>query len=217
MTGAPLAAWDNSTRGLDSASALEFVKALRISSDLAGTCHAVAIYQASQAIYDIFDKAIVLYEGRQIFFGPCEEARDYFIEMGWDCPPRQTTGDFLTSVTNPQERRVRQGMENRVPRTPDDFEKYWKNSPHYARLCREIEQYRQDFPPGGESEQALAKMKRHRQAKHVRPESPYVISVTMQIKLCTVRAYQRLVSPLLLFLRSIKLIMAEYGMTNRLH
>lgn len=113
--------------------------------------------------------------------------------MGWDCPPRQTTGDFLTSVTNPQERQVRKGMENRVPRTPDDFEKYWKNSPQYARLCREIEQYRQDFPPGGESEKAFGQMKRLRQAKHVRPESPYVISVLMQIKLCTMRAYQRLV------------------------
>ncbi|KAK1150127.1 hypothetical protein N8T08_000026 [Aspergillus melleus] len=191
LSGAPLAAWDNSTRGLDSASALEFVKALRVSSDLAGTCHAVAIYQASQAIYDIFDKAIVLYEGRQIFFGPCEEARDYFIEMGWDCPPRQTTGDFLTSVTNPQERQVRNGMENRVPRTPDEFENYWKNSPQYARLCQEIEQYHRDFPPGGESEQAFSQMKRLRQAKHVRPKSPYVISVIMQIKLCTMRAYQR--------------------------
>lgn len=70
LAGAPFAAWDNSTRGLDSATALKFVKALRVVSDLAGGAAAVAIYQASQNVYDCFDKAAVLYEGRQIYFGP---------------------------------------------------------------------------------------------------------------------------------------------------
>ncbi|KAF9890288.1 hypothetical protein FE257_006202 [Aspergillus nanangensis] len=192
LSGAPIAAWDNSTRGLDSASALEFAKALRLGSNLTGSSNAVAIYQASQAIYDIFDKAIVLYEGREIYFGPCDEARDYFTDMGWYCPPRQTTGDFLTSVTNPQERQPREGMENKVPRTPDDFEKYWKNSPHYAELRKEIKEHLEEFPLGGESEQAFSQVKRMRQAKHVRLKSPYVISIPMQIKLCTIRAYQRI-------------------------
>lgn len=50
---APLQCWDNSTRGLDSATALEFVKTLRISTSLAGSTAVVAIYQASQAIYDV--------------------------------------------------------------------------------------------------------------------------------------------------------------------
>ncbi|RHZ44991.1 uncharacterized protein CDV56_102336 [Aspergillus thermomutatus] len=192
VSGAPVGAWDNSTRGLDSASALEFVKALRVSANLVGTSHAVAIYQASQAIYDVFDKAIVLYEGREIYFGPCSEAKEYFVNMGWYCPPRQTTGDFLTSVTNPQERQAREGMENKVPRTPDDFEKYWKNSPQFARLRREIAEHLREFPPGGESAQAFHEMKRFKQAKHVRPKSPYIISIPMQIKLCTIRAYQRI-------------------------
>ncbi|GAB1205453.1 hypothetical protein APSETT445_004129 [Aspergillus pseudonomiae] len=192
LSGAPMGAWDNSTRGLDSASALEFVKALRLSSNLVGTSHAVAIYQASQAIYDVFDKAIVLYEGREIYFGPCDEARDYFTGMGWHCPPRQTTGDFLTAVTNPQERQARDGMENKVPRTPDEFEKYWKTSPQYAALQSEIDEYNMEFPVGGEAEQSFGEMKRVKQAKHVRPESPYIISIPMQIKLCTIRAYQRM-------------------------
>ncbi|GKZ36792.1 hypothetical protein AbraIFM66950_007990 [Aspergillus brasiliensis] len=192
LSGAPVGAWDNSTRGLDSASALEFVKALRVSSNLAGTCHAVAIYQASQAIYDVFDKAIVLYEGREIYFGPCDEAKEYFENMGWLCPPRQTTGDFLTSVTNPQERQAREGMENKVPRTPDEFEKYWKNSPHYARLQQEIDQHMKEFPLGGKHEQQFGEMKRLKQAHHVWPKSPYIISIPMQVKLCTIRAYQRI-------------------------
>ncbi|KAL4786048.1 ABC-2 type transporter-domain-containing protein [Aspergillus varians] len=192
VSGAPVAAWDNSTRGLDSASALEFAKALRVSANVAGTCHAVAIYQASQAIYDIFDKAVVLYEGREIYFGPCSNAKEYFEEMGFYCPPRQTTGDFLTSVTNPQERKAREGMESKVPRTPEEFETYWKNSPYYSELQQEIADHSEEFPLGGEAGQNIDQVKRHRQAKHTRPKSPYVISVPMQVKLCTIRAYQRI-------------------------
>jgi ATP-binding cassette, subfamily G (WHITE), member 2, PDR len=45
--------WDNSTRGLDSATALEFVKILRLSTELGETAAAVAMYQASQAAYEV--------------------------------------------------------------------------------------------------------------------------------------------------------------------
>lgn len=155
----------------------------------------MAIYQASQAIYDVFNKVIVLYEGRQIFFGRCSEARQYFVDMGWDCPPRQTTGDFLTSITNPSERKVREGIRN-VPRTPDDFEKYWKNSHHYTALQKEIAQYREHYPLGGEAEKDFLKTKLQRQAKHARPKSPYIITIPMQVRLCVKRAYQRLVNSL---------------------
>ena len=55
LGGSPIQCWDNSTRGLDSATALEFVKTLRISTSLAGSTAIVAIYQASQAIYDVCD------------------------------------------------------------------------------------------------------------------------------------------------------------------
>ncbi|KAK5796153.1 hypothetical protein VI817_005438 [Penicillium citrinum] len=192
LAGAPVGAWDNSTRGLDSASALEFAKSLRVSANLTGSCHAVAIYQASQAIYDVFNKVIVLYEGREIFFGPCNKAKDYFVDMGWDYPPRQTVGDFLTSVTNPQERKAREGMENKVPRTPDEFESHWKKSPHYQRLKEEIAEYCEEYPVGGEAERSFGETKRLRQAKHVRPKSPYVISIPMQVRLCVKRAYQRI-------------------------
>ena len=75
LSGAPLQAWDNSTRGLDSANAIEFCKTLRLSTELNGACALVAIYQAPQSAYDIFDKAIVLYEGRQIYFGSITEVR----------------------------------------------------------------------------------------------------------------------------------------------
>lgn len=192
LAGSPIASWDNSTRGLDAATALEFTKSLRMSSNLSGTVHLVAIYQASQAIYDQFDKAVVLYEGRQIYFGPCSEAKQYFVDMGWECPSRQTTGDFLTSVTNPSERQVRKGYENKVPRTADDFENYWKASPHYKSLKQQTDAHEEEFPMGGKTLTEFQESHKGAQSKHVRPESPYTISIPMQVKYCTQRAYQRL-------------------------
>lgn len=179
---------------LSLATAFKFVNTLRVASELGGSAAAVAIYQASQSIYDIFDKATVLYEGRQIYFGPAEAAKEFFERQGWYCPPRQTTGDFLTSVTNPQERQARQGMENKVPRTPDDFERYWRESPEYKELQAEIADYEQEHPidTEGKSLAKLREQKNYIQAKHVRPESPFLISVPMQVRLCTMRAYQRI-------------------------
>nr|CBL51483.1 hypothetical protein [Colletotrichum graminicola] len=194
LSGSPMCAWDNSTRGLDSATALKFVQSLRLASDFSGSAHAVAIYQASQAIYDLFDKAVVLYEGRQIYFGPARAAKSYFERMGWECPQRQTTGDFLTSITNPSERKARPGLENQVPRTPEDFEDYWHRSPESQALRQDIYQHTEDHPidPRGRALSELRQLKNDRQAKHVRPKSPYTISIAMQIRLTTKRAYQRM-------------------------
>lgn len=188
----PISAWDNSTRGLDSASALQFVKSLRQSSNIMNTTHAVAIYQASQSIYDLFDRAMVLYEGRQIFYGPASRAKAYFEEMGWDCPSRQTTGDFLTSVTNPIERRARAGFESKVPRTPDEFEAYWQASPEYLNLRQEIDDAEEKLVNDGNSGLTMLRAaKRFQQGKFARKKSPYVATIGTQIKMNLIRAVNR--------------------------
>jgi ABC-type multidrug transport system ATPase subunit len=94
-----LACWDNSTRGLDASSALEFAEALRLTTNLLQHAAVVAIYQAGERVFDVFDKVTVLYEGRQIYFGRARNAKQYFIDQGWECMKRQTTADFLTAVT----------------------------------------------------------------------------------------------------------------------
>lgn len=50
---APLQCWDNSTRGLDSANAIEFCRTLRTQADIMRHTACVAIYQAPQAAYDV--------------------------------------------------------------------------------------------------------------------------------------------------------------------
>lgn len=86
--------WDNATRGLDASTALEYSHAIRAATNFLGNVGYVAIYQAGENIYEVFDKVTVMYSGRQVFFGPVERAKAYFEEMGWYCPPRQSTPSF---------------------------------------------------------------------------------------------------------------------------
>ncbi|KAJ5753192.1 ABC multidrug transporter C [Penicillium odoratum] len=192
LCGSPLQCWDNSTRGLDSANALEFCKTLNLMTKYSGTTCAVAIYQASQSAYDVFDKVTVLYEGRQIYFGRTDEAKAFFVNMGYDCPERQTDADFLTSLTSPHERIVRPGFENAVPRTPDEFAAAWKNSKEYRSLIKEIEEYDQSYPLGGEALQKFIAGRKAVQDKNQRVKSPFTMSVVQQISLCVTRGFQRL-------------------------
>ena len=192
LSGAPLQCWDNSTRGLDSANAIEFCKTVRLSTELNGSAACVAIYQAPQSAYDVFDKAAVLYEGRQIFFGKTTEARRYFERMGFHCAERATTADFLTSMTSPQERMVRQGFESRVPRTPDEFAAAWKASPERAALMKELDEYDRKFPYEGEQYNKFVESRQAQQAKHQRLKSPYTLSYNQQVRLCLWRGFQRL-------------------------
>ncbi|CAK7202027.1 Multidrug resistance protein [Sporothrix eucalyptigena] len=192
LSGAPLQCWDNSTRGLDSANAIEFCRTLRTQTELFGSTAVVSIYQAPQSAYDLFDKATVLYEGRQIYFGPTGAAREYFINLGFECPARATTPDFLTSMTSPQERIVRAGFEDRAPRTPDEFAARWRESAEFKALQADIEEYKASHPIDGPDAEAFRASKRAQQARSQRAASPFTLSYMQQVRLCLWRGFKRL-------------------------
>ena len=190
--------WDNSTRGLDSSTALEYARALRVSTNLAKTTCVVCIYQAGEQLYEVFDKVTVVYSGRQIYFGPATAAKEYFVNMGFDCPDRQTTADFLTAITDPKARFARQGFSDRVPRTPEEFEQAWRASEDYQAMQREIEAFDQKHKNQksgemGETEKLYRETLRQQdKSKRAGKGGPYVISYPEQLKACGKRAFQRM-------------------------
>lgn len=120
--------------------------------------------------------------------------------MGFDCPARQTTADFLTSITSPAERVTRPGFEGKTPYTPDEFAAAWHKSEDRAQLLREIDEFNQQYPVGGENLALFKTSRKAAQAKNQRLKSPYTLSVAMQIKLCLIRGYQRTFGDLTLLL-----------------
>ncbi|KAF9544056.1 hypothetical protein EC957_012442 [Mortierella hygrophila] len=181
--------WDGSTRGLDASSALDYVKSLRVMTNLMSKATMVSIYQASENIYDLFDKTLLLYEGRCIYFGPANQARQYFIDLGFDCPARQTTADFLTAVTDSHERKARAGFEGRIPQTPKQFEDAFKSSTFHT----DIEKQRLEYQASVSEQNPVADFKeasKQVKQKHVSVKNPYTISFVGQVKALTVRQAQ---------------------------
>lgn len=137
----------------------------------------------------LFDKVIVLYEGRQIFFGRAGEAKAYFQNLGFVCPEQQTTADFLTSMTNHSERIVRPGWEGRTPRTADEFAKAWKASSARASLLSEIDLYLEQHPFDGVHHAQFSESRRLDQSKHQRERSPFNLSYMEQMRLTLWRSW----------------------------
>lgn len=174
---------------MDAANAVEFCKTLRLQSEFFGQTCAVSMYQAPQSAYDLFDKATVLYKGHQIYFGPASQAKAYFERLGFECPPRQTTPDFLTSMTFPAERVPRPGCH--PPRTAEEFAAAWRSSPEYKALQAEMDEYKAQYPIGGPDAQLYRQRKTVHQAKGQRIRSPYTLTYMQQVQICMWRGWRR--------------------------
>ncbi|KAF5876182.1 putative abc transporter protein [Botrytis fragariae] len=134
-----------SIEGLDSSSALSFLRLLKGMSRATGMSNIVTAYQASENIYrECFDRVLLLYDGYQIYSGPAgDTAKRYFTNLGFECPPRQTTPDFLTAITSPDERRVKIGHSPPPPLDPAGLADAFRKSSHYQDLSIEIGQFRE--------------------------------------------------------------------------
>ncbi|KZS96568.1 pleiotropic drug resistance ABC transporter [Sistotremastrum niveocremeum HHB9708] len=186
-----VACWDNSTRGLDASTALEFTRALRIATDIAHCTTIVTLYQASENIYSLFDKVCVLNEGRMAYFGPADQARAYFEDMGYVPANRQTTADFLVSVTDVLGRRIREGVDPAsLPRTPDEFARHFKESPLGIKNASNVEAMFNDTELQEKTRIAYKQSARAEHSRHVRPSSPYTISIAMQVRTLMKRRVQ---------------------------
>lgn len=183
-------AWDNSTRGLDASTALDYARSLRIMTDISNRTTLVTLYQAGEGIYEVMDKVLVIDQGRQIFSGPAKEAKQYFVDLGFECPERQTTADFLTAVTDPNERRFRPGFEHKAPRTAEELEKAFRGSPNYRALLADVEDYKHHLHRTGYSDaRNFEGAVRESKSGNVREKSPYTVSFPRQVWACTRREF----------------------------
>lgn len=185
---AAVVCWDNSTRGLDASTALDYAKALRVMTDVSDRTTLVALYQAGEGIFELMDKVLVIDAGRCIYQGPAGEARQYFVDLGFEAPRRQTTADFLTAVTDPKERKVRKGCEASTPKTPQELEAAYRASRFYARAQKEIEAFEAHLRAtqhrdAREFESAVLEGK----SKTVPKTSPYTVSFVRQVQACVQR------------------------------
>lgn len=172
VTGATVCSWDNTTRGLDASTAVDWARSLRVLTDIYGMTSFVSLYQASETIYQQFEKVMVIDEGRCVYYGPAKSARAYFEGLGFLEKPRQTTPDYLTGCTDPFEREFRDGRSAAdVPSTPDALAKAYSESAEYAAMDQEMKVYKDKLSEEKhvfeDFQQAVKDSKRHTSSKNV--------------------------------------------------
>jgi ATP-binding cassette subfamily G (WHITE) protein 2 (SNQ2) len=191
-TKSTVVCWDNSTRGLDASTALDYAKSLRVMTDISNRTTIVTLYQAGEGIYDLMDKVLVIEEGRMIYQGPAKLARQYFIDLGFKAPDRQTTADFLTSVGDPNERQFQPGKETSTPKTAGELEAAFRKSDIYRQALVDVESYEVDMEKTDcqdtrRFQQAVEDQKSN--SKLISTRSSYTVSFWRQVRACTLREF----------------------------
>jgi len=180
--------WDNSTRGLDASTALEYTLAVRALTDVLGLASIVTLYQAGNGIYNLFDKVLVLDEGKEIFFGPMKEAQPWMEELGFICPDGGNVADFLTGVTVPTERRIRQEKKYECPKTATAIREAYLQSEVCSRMNSTY-----NYPETEEAQtntEAFRAAVAYDQHKGLPKNSPFTSSFLIQVRACITRQYQ---------------------------
>ncbi|XP_058750916.1 ABC transporter G family member 15-like [Vicia villosa] len=90
---------DEPTSGLDSASAYFVAQTLRnIAHD--GRTVISSIHQPSSEVFALFDDLFLLSGGQTIYFGPAENAVEFFAIAGFPCPSRRNPSDHFLRCIN---------------------------------------------------------------------------------------------------------------------
>lgn len=184
-SNASVSAWDGSTRGLDASSALDYVKSLRIMTDACRRATIISIYQASDAIYSLVDKVMLIDQGRMLYQGPAKNAEAYFVSLGYQRLEHQTMTDFLTGVASGDEQNITFKHSSQVPRGAVDLETAFRKSSAYGVIQAEVEAYEREQAASPHSSHSdLPKLPKSR---YVSSKSSYATSYPRQITLCTIR------------------------------
>jgi hypothetical protein len=159
---------------LDSSTALDFVKALRVLTNVGQKTSLATLYQAGEDIYRTFDRVIVLDQGHEAFFGNTTEAWAYFENLGYVPIPGQTTAEFLMTVTDPDQRRTHPGSQAEKINTPAELAQVFRESDQFKQLQSEIQSYQTEV----EAKQAPP------------PSDTYALSFPAQVVECFRREVQ---------------------------
>ncbi|KAG6355205.1 hypothetical protein INS49_004286 [Diaporthe citri] len=188
-TRASVFCWDNSTRGLDASTALEWIKAMRVMTDMLGLTTIVTLYQAGNGIYEHFDIVLVLDEGKQIYYGPRQDAVPFMESLGFLRESGSNSADFLTGVTVPTERRIATGFEQSFPRTADEVLAAYDRSPIKPKMLEECLAY----PSSQEAVDNTALFREsvaHEKHNDVSASSPVTANFPTQVWSAIIRQYQ---------------------------
>jgi ATP-binding cassette subfamily G (WHITE) protein 2 (SNQ2) len=135
---------------------------------------------------------MVLDQGRTVYFGPPDQARAYFEHLGYRSLPRQSTADYLTGCTDPNERQFAQGLsENEVPSTPETLEAAFRSSDLARDVSDQLARYKLHTETEKTDQEVFRAAVAEDKKKGVSLKSPYTLGLKDQVIALTRRQFQR--------------------------
>ncbi|KAG2218415.1 hypothetical protein INT45_013159 [Circinella minor] len=193
--------WDGATRGLDAVSALDYVRSLRVMTNVLRKTTVSTLYQASNNMFALYDKVLLLDNGYCIYFGPIEQVKSYFENLGYHASPRKSIPDFLTGISNPIEREVKPGYT--IPESAAELHQRYLESDIHKHMMKELEAYKDQFQD--EKPADMFKAAVYDEHEKLAPKKdPYTVSFYQQVKALTIRNAQ-------LLARSHSSLLSRYG------
>lgn len=129
--------FDHLNKGMDDSVAFDIVTSIRIFTRVRGATALASLVQPSQAVFDLFDRLIVLDRGYVVYQGPRKDVLPYFESLGYVKPRQLTVAEFLEEVTSTDGARYLQpgfstlGIEG--------FVAEYKKSDQYKDICRVVD------------------------------------------------------------------------------
>ena len=89
---------DEISTGLDSSTTFQIVRCLRQIVHVMDGTMVISLLQPAPETFELFDDVILVSEGEIVYQGPRECILEFFKSMGFECPERKSTADFLQEV-----------------------------------------------------------------------------------------------------------------------
>ncbi|XP_049695076.2 protein white [Helicoverpa armigera] len=97
LTDPPLMFCDEPTSGLDSFMAQNVIQVLKGLAQKGKTV-VCTIHQPSSELYAMFDKLLIMADGKVAFLGSPDQANDFFKDLGAACPPNYNPADHFIQL-----------------------------------------------------------------------------------------------------------------------
>lgn len=121
---------DEPTSGLDSSASYEIISHLRTVAQRYNLLVVASIHQPSTSTFRLFDKLLLLSQGRTCYFGPLSEVTAYFESAGFAIPPQTNPAEHLLDITNSDFALDREQAQ----RDLDSIHATWKRQQHTRSL-----------------------------------------------------------------------------------
>ena len=126
---------DEPTTGLDSISAYRIIKLIKEEANK-GKIIIFTIHQPRSDIFKLFDKLLLLAQGKTVYLGKAKDAIEYFNNLGYNCPPHYNPAEYFIKILSKESMLKDDQMNPQMIDTENDENEYLEKIESFSEKFR---------------------------------------------------------------------------------